>query len=179
MARRSGTDVLRVNVRGAGKAAKDFNRMKRRIQDAINAELRLIGIASEDVFRDVAPEDTGQLGEAIRAVPLFRALRPSVRVLVEPLEGHGGNAHDYLTVTRRGHKKRRIYPRTARALKVHVEGHRNPHAFIFRASVAGVGHEGEGAQPIIDWVSRAQPQITRTLDKAERRLGRRIERGFK
>lgn len=169
MARVAGTDVLRVNIRGAGRAARDLDRVARGLQDDINAELRAYGLEAEAVYRDHAPKDTDQLQGNIRAVPFFRTIRPRLRVVVEPLEGHGGDGRDYLAVTRRGHRKKKIAPRHRKALKVYVMGHRNPHIFVFRANVKGVSG-------INDWVSRADPQLQGLEANMERRLGRRIER---
>jgi hypothetical protein len=168
-----GTTVIRLNVRGAGRAAKDLDRAARGIQDDINAELRELGMWAEAIYMDEAPHDTGQIRGNVRAVPYFRTVRPRLRVVVEPLDGHGGDGRDYLGVTRRGHRKARIYPRAAKALKVHLMGHRNPHMYVFRASVEGVGH---GGSKVMDWVSRAGPRIDRAERHAEQRLGRRIQR---
>lgn len=173
MARR-GTDVFRISVRGAGRAARSFTRMQRQTQDEIVAELRQFGEEARVLFVGAAPRDTEQLRERITAVPFFgRAARPRVSIRVRPdLEGHQGDkidGFDYLDVTRRGHRSRTIEPRQARALKVHVEGHRNAEIFEFRASVPG-------ARVTVDWVVPAAERAERLADAAQRRLGRRIER---
>ena len=172
-------DVFRFNVRGAGTVARSFDRLQRSLQNDIIAELRELGIESTELFQKAAGEDTGQLAAHIRAVPYFRAVRPRMTITVDRLSGHEGakiTPYDYLGVTRRGHRKRRIYPKGARtALKVHIMGHRNPHLFIYRSSVSGVPAP-EGSTWRGDWVSRAQPATDRLADEGQRRLGRRIER---
>lgn len=176
MARRAGTDVFTINIRGAGREARYFDRVARGLQDDLIAELRLLGEEATIAFREAAPEDTEELRDNIDAVPFLRALRPRVRIIVNPLQGHEGEQtdhYDYALVTRRGHRKRKIVPKRGRALKVHIEGHRNPHAVIWRSSVRGYGH---AERPVIDWAAEASPEIERQADDSEARLGRRIDR---
>ena len=197
MPRRAGADVYRLSVRGAGPLARDFSRAQRQIQDALVAELRRLGDDALDAFRDEAPEDTGDLHDALVAVPYFLANRPRVSIRVEPLDGHEGSerdGYDYFEVTRRGHRASRIHPKQAQALKVHLYGHRNPHLAVFRASVAGVGHPGpastaravaragrarvvdvRSAHEVIDWTDVAGERSEALAAVAERRLGRRLE----
>ncbi len=170
MPARAGTNIYRLNVRGAGRVARDLEGLSREIQDAIVAELRELGLEAKAIYRGVAPEDdTGQLRENIDSVAFFRAVRPRVRVVVEPIQGHGGDPRSYLDVSRYGHRKRKIRPVKRTALKIHYAGHRNPTIFVFRASA-------EGVRVPVDWVVEATPAIDRLVDKAESRLGRRIER---
>lgn len=197
MPRRPGTSVFRVNVRGAGREARHFSRAARKLQDEIVAELRRFGAEAELLFRENASEDTGDLRDSIVAVAYFKAIRPRVSIRVEPLRGHEGErrtAFDYLDVSRFGHRRSRIFPTTKRALKVHIMGHRNPHAAIFRSSVRGFGHPSrqevqaaarrggreavlqvrDAAKPV-DWVSVAGEQAEKLSTDAAERLGRRIE----
>lgn len=173
MARR-GTDVYRVSIRGAGRVASQLSRAARQIQDEIVAEIRQFGREAQLIFVEAAPEDTGDLRERITAVPYFgRAIRPRVSIRVRPdVEGHE-TPHDYLPVTRYGHRKRRIVPKTARALAIHPEGHRNPHIVVVRASVSGV--PGKKSRWRGDWVIPAAERADRLADAAERRLGRRLD----
>lgn len=174
MARR-GEDIFRVSVRGAGRTAASLGRSGRELQDIIVRELRELGDDVEFTFQQFVPEDTSELLEKVKAVPSFRVSRPRVRVAVEPLQGHEGEqrtSFDYLEVTRFGHRKRLILPKRARALKVHYAGHRNPAVYEFASFVPG-------ALPDIDWVREAQPLIDRDLDRAEIRIGRRIERSIR
>lgn len=149
--------------------------MARHLQDEMIAELRQFGREAQVIFVDEAPKDTGDLAERITAVPFFgRAARPRVSIRVRPdVEGHG-SPHNYLDVTRFGHRKRVIRPRQARALAIHPEGHRNPHIVIYRASASGVP-TAEGSRWKGDWVVPAAERADRIADNAERRLGRRIE----
>lgn len=168
---RAGRSVYRVSLRGAGRRASEFSRLQRAIQDELVAELRQFGREGERLFRAAAPKDTRNLAGAIRAVPFFRAIRPRVRVAVERLDGHQGEGRDgfdYLAVTRRGHRRSVIVPREARALKVHVEGHRNAQIYEFRQAV-------RGSRPASDWVVDAAQRADRVAALAERRLARRIE----
>lgn len=174
MARRPGTDVFRINVRGAGAVARDFDRAARAVQDQLIAQLRDYGRQGQAILRAHAPEDTGQLRDKIVAVPFFRAVRPRVSLRVEPLESHGDDGStDYLDVTRRGHRSRRLHPTQARALAVHIAGHRAPP--IYRAYVHGVPSD-EGSKWRGDWVAEARPELEQLADRQERELGRRIER---
>lgn len=174
MARRPGTDVYRVNVRGAGRVARDFDRMARAIQDEIVAEIREFGAEAVEAFQQSAPKDTGDLVDAIDAVAFLRAIRPRLAIRIAPLRGHQGevsDGFDYLRVVRFGHRKRLIRVRHARMLKVHYAGHRNPQIYDFRHVVPGAGPAGGR-----DFVARAEPAVVKLADGAERRLGRRIER---
>ncbi len=167
-------DVYRVNVRGAGMRASQFDRAARALQDELVAELRAFVREAEAIFRDEAPEDTEQLSGAIRAVPFFgRAIRPRVSIRVGRLEGHGGDGRDYRDVTRFGHRKARIVPTRAQALKVHLEGHRNQQIFVFRASVSGVPAQ-KNSRWTGDWVRPAATRAEHLSAAAERRLGRRV-----
>ncbi len=169
------TNVYRVSVRGAGRRASEFDRLARAIQDELVRELRAFGRAAELIFREEAPEDTGQLQEAIRAVPFFgRAMRPRVSIGVDPIRGHGGDQRSYLDVTRYGHRKRTITPRRGRALKVHLEGHRNAQIFVFRASVSGVPAV-ENSRWAGNWTIPAAERAERLAAASERRLSRRID----
>jgi hypothetical protein len=177
MAKR-GTSVYRVSVRGAGRVAAQFTRAQRQLQDELIAELRAFGREAQVVFVEEAPSDTDELREKITVVPFFgRAARPRISVRVRPdVEGHQGGSvdgYDYLRVTRRGHLSDRIHPKTARALKVHLEGHRNQHIFVFRRSVSGV--PGRKSRWTGDWVVPAAERAERLSLASERRLGRRIE----
>jgi hypothetical protein len=197
------SDVYRVRVRGAGKLARDFSRAQRHLQDEIVRAVRELGADARDAAERYAPEDTRDLIEALVSVPYFgRAGEPRATVRVGRLRGHRGakrDNHDYLNVTRFGHRKSVIYPKHKRALKVHIEGHRNPHAAIVRASVTGVGHppqadlqraarRGGGGKRQIrrlqsayrrrDWVQDAAIEIDRLAAEAERKLGRRVTRGL-
>jgi hypothetical protein len=174
-----GTSVYRVSVRGAGRVAAQFNRAQRQLQDEMIAELRQFGREAQVVFVEEAYEDTGELKERITVVPFFgRAARPRVSVRVRPdLQGHQGGSvdnYDYLGVTRRGHRSRTITPKTARALKVHLEGHRNQQIFVFRHSVSGVP-AAKDSRWRGDWVLPAAERAERLSLASERRLGRRIE----
>lgn len=196
-------DVFRVSFEGAGEAARAFSRAQRRVQDAVIAEVRALGRESREAFKAAAPEDTGDLIDAIIDVPFFgRAAEPRVTIRVKTLRGHEGakrDAFNYLNVTRFGHRQAVIRPRRARALKIHIEGHRNPHAAIVRMSAAGVGHppqealhaaarRGGGGQrqvrklraafKVRDWVEEIAPEINRLAAESERRLGRRVSAGL-
>lgn len=174
MAKR-GTNVYRVSVRGAGRVAANFTRAQRQLQDELIAELRQFGREAQVVFIEEAPEDTGDLQERITVVPFFgRAIRPRVSVRVRPdLEGHE-TRHDYLPVTRFGHRRRTIRPKTARALAVHTEGHRNQQIFVVRHSVSGVP-AAKDSRWKGDWVIPAAQRAERLAAASERRLGRRID----
>lgn len=178
MPRRPGKDIYRVTVRGAGPVAANFTRRQRALQDVFIAEMRQLGTEATEVLRGFTPQDTGDLEQAVGAVPFFgvaSSIRISIRVA--PLLGHRGDERDnfdYLTVTRRGHRVSVITPVTARALKVHYAGHRNPAVFVYR-----------GAQPATrsgsirgglkgDWVEAAGPDLARLNDQAAERLGRQI-----
>lgn len=171
---RRGTAVYRLSIRGAGRKASQFTRMARDLQDEMIAELRQFGREAQIIFVEEAPKDTDDLSERIVAVPFFgRASRPRVSIRVRPdVEGHE-TPHNYLDVTRFGHRKRRITPRRATALAVHPAGHRNPHIVLYRSSVSGV--PGEKSRWRGDWVVPAAERADRIADAAERRLGRRIE----
>jgi hypothetical protein len=159
-------DLFRLSVRGAGRVARDFDRSQRDIQDEIIRSLRRLGAEAHAILVGHAPEDTGDLIDAIQVVPYYRAAVPRVSIRVEGLEGHGGDPRSYLNVTRYGHRSSRIYPKRARALAVHIDGHGEPP--IYRASVTGVS-------VMSDWVEDADPEI-RTAARAEaHRLGRKIE----
>lgn len=178
--------IFRASTRGADKVAAQFTRAQRALQDELIKELRHIGylahIEVQDTIEDYGLVDTEQLLDAVRAVPYYRARRPQVTIQVDKLRGHGGDDRDYLNVTRFGHRKAVITPRhesvnpaRAPALKVHVEGHRNPAVFEYRSSVRGVGHGGD-YQPT-DWT--IDPDMSRRLDDivddSAERLGRRID----
>lgn len=174
MARRAGVDIYRVNVRGAGRVAADFDRMARTMQDEMIRELRRFGVEAVETYRGQAPADTQDLQDAIDAVAFLKAIRPRLSVRVAPLLGHRGEQHDdtdYLRVVRFGHRRGTLTPRRARALKVHYAGHRNAEVYEFRSFVPGAGPAGGS-----DFVERAGPLIEKLADGAEVRLGRRIER---
>jgi hypothetical protein len=183
---RQARSVFRASTTGAGKVAANFDRARRDLQDELIKELRHIGLLAQlevqETVEDYGLIDTEQLLEAIRAVPYFRARRPQVTIQVDRLRGHGGVDHDYLNVTRFGHRRSVITPRHqsvnpkhAPALKVHVAGHRSPAVFEYRSSVRGVGHGGD-YQPT-DWT--IDPDMRRRLDDivddSATRLGRRID----
>lgn len=167
------TDLYRISIRGAGRRASQFSRAARAIQDDVNREIRLLGRETTAIFAEGAPRDTTDLARSIRAVPFFgRAARPRVSIRIENLHSHGaGKDIDYSSITRFGHKQKRIVPRQARALKVHPEGHRNQAIYYFRASVAGVGVK----RPVSDWVVPATQRARRAIDRSERRLARKVE----
>lgn len=167
-----GTTVFRLSTRGAGRKASEFSRLARGVQDDIIAEVRALGRAAQQIFYDAAPSDTDDLRARIDAVPFFgRASRPRVSIRIRPdAQGHQGDTidgYDYLGVTRRGHRKKLIVPKRARALKVHIEGHRNAQIFVFRRSVRGT--------TTTDWVLPAAERADRIAIASERRLARRIE----
>ena len=76
----------------------------------------------------------------------------------------------YVRVTRYGHRKLAIFPRNAKALKVHLMGHRNPHIFVFRPNV-------DGASPDTDWAAAAADAVEPLIRRAQTRLGREVVRG--
>lgn len=178
MARRPGRDVYRVSVRGVGRVAAEFDRKQRALQDVLIAEVRQLGRRSTELLQEVAPRDTDDLHDAIEAIPYFRASSPRVSVRVAPLLGHQGDEldpYDYLDVTRRGHRSRRLRPVAARALKVHIAGHRNPAVFVFRSSVKGLQRGSQRDRPQTgDWVESAEPLLRREQEQSATRLGRQI-----
>lgn len=193
MPRRPGTDTYVVRVEGAGRAAASFSRAQRALQDQIIEELRALQRELPVIFRSYAPEDTGQTRDNIDAIPYFVAREPRLSVRIMPLASHGdGGTYDYLDVPRFGHREGLIFPR-GRALKVHYAGHRNPHAFVFRAWVTGVGHphpdvirqaarsradmrQFRQAFRPVDWVEDAVREAEQAMHASAARLGRRIER---
>lgn len=194
MARDVRTDLIRIQVRGTGRrgTADDFSRAQRALQDEIIRVMRQLEIEARAALVGAMPEpDTGDLADSLSSRFFFRADR--VRFTVEGgAPGHGGDDRGYIGVTREGHREQRIYPTTRRALKVHVAGHRNPHAAVFRAWVTGVGHphqdtvravaraggsvrELRRAHRVRDWVADADVEIERLAERATSRLGRRLE----
>lgn len=188
---RTTTDVLRVQVRGAGRAARSFSRAQRQLQDELIDAMRALEREINVVLGDHAPEDTRDTIESIRSRFWWRAVRPRFTVQAGA-PGHGGDPAPYVNVPRFGHRVARIHPVRARALKIHYMGHRNPHVFVFRMWATGVGHPPQQAvlaqsragrslrtlrrayQPA-DWVRDAQPEVDRLVEQAASRLGRRID----
>ncbi len=178
--------MFRISIRGAGGAARDMRGLQRRVQTELVREVRELGAQAVVTFQGYAPEDTGDTIDAIFAVPYFgRASRPRASIRMRPLAGHGGVPHDYRDVPRFGHRRRRITPKRGRALKVHIEGHRNAAIFVYRSAVRGVGwpsldtsgvdvQASRAAYRPRDWVDLAAEQVERDSAPAASRLGRRI-----
>jgi hypothetical protein len=169
-------DVFRIAVEGAGPSAQRFDRAQRRVQDSIIREYRRIAPDIEAEFRAAAPVDRGQIRDRLRAVMSFNpASEP--RITVRTAARDPESRYAYIRVTRFGHRKAIIRARHVTEsgkpgmLKVYVEGHRNPHIFIFRHAVAG-------ARPSHDWVATGAAAARPIVNAAARRLGRTITRSL-
>lgn len=194
MPRDATTDVLRVQVRGAGRAARSFSRAQRQLQDELVAAMRELEREVSAVLAAEAPRDTRDTIESIRARFWWRAVRPRFTIQAGA-PGHGGDPAPYVNVPRFGHRVTRIHPVRTRALRIHYAGHRSPHIFVFRAWATGVGHPPpavlraaaiggatpgalrrlRGAYRPHDWVEEAMPEIERLADAAAARIGRRLD----
>jgi len=157
--------VFRVSVRGAGRRAREFDRAARRTQDAINAELRELGRELERAYAAAAPVDSSRTRESVRAVLFFRAARPRVSIHAGAVDPDSG--YPYLDVTRRGHRVARIYAKPGSVLKVHSKPR--------TAGVYKLAQSVRGARPAEDWVAVASTRARPLFDRAERRLGRRLD----
>ena len=162
-------DLFRASVEGAGVRATEFTRGQRRIQDGIVREFRRLGRTVEDTYREHAPRDRGIVRDRTRAFVYFgQASQP--QVTVRTFARDPTSKYAYVRVTRYGHRKLAIFPRNAKALKVHLMGHRNPHIFVFRPNV-------DGASPDTDWAAEAADAVEPQIRRAQTRLGREVVRG--
>jgi hypothetical protein len=169
-------DLFRISVRGAGAAARQFDDLARAVQTELTNEIRGLGVFAAEVYVSAAPEDTGDLREAIRAVPYFRAARPRVTIRLGTYRGHRGDdagdttlsTADALRITREGHRTATIEPRRARALKVYPLGERNLGVYEFRRSV-------RGAHPVRDWTEAPARRVEEAAARSSRNLARRFE----
>lgn len=171
------TDLFRISVRGAGRSARDFDDLQRAIQDELNREIRGLGRLAEKSLRSIAPEDTSDLVDTIKATVRFRAIRPRVTIHAE-FQGHRSVPFeaDYapdpafadINVTRYGHRQSELVPRHARVLRIHPAGRRNPQIIEYRSSV-------RGASPNFDWVRVGTQPVEAAAEASSRALARRFE----
>ena len=155
-------DLLRVEVRGVGKLARDFDRMERQTQDKINASMRRVEREALPVIRSAAPYDTGELQAGITSTIFFRGQQVRVTFRADAMR----KGFDYLAVTRFGHRQLRIYPRVKKALTVPIRGRRSP--TTLRSSV-------RGSRPRKDWVVEAGKDADKVVSVETRRLSREID----
>lgn len=171
------TDIFRISVRGAGRSAREFDDLQRFIQDELNREIRGLGRLAEKSFRSIAPIDTGEFVDTIRASVRFRAARPRVTIRAE-FQGHRSTPFEDgygpdpgfadLNVTRFGHRQGALVARRARVLRIHPAGRRNPQIIEYRASV-------RGANPHFDWVRVGARPVEAAAEASSRALARRFE----
>lgn len=112
------------------------------------------------IARRWAPKRSGLLHERIetrvhsRSGRIFATLHSQAR---NPQTGY-----PYTGVTRKGHRRRWIYPKRARFLRFEIDGR-----VIFARRVRGY-------RPKYDWGERAAAEIDRELGRFEAQIGRRI-----
>jgi hypothetical protein len=166
------TDALRISTRGFGDTARDLDRLQARMQNRLVRDLRLFAREAQQDLREQIPVDTGDLQKSAVARFSTRVRRPMVRVALEGVPGHE-TPHDYTDVVRFGHRLGRITPVGGGRLAVHVEGHRNPEAVVYRRAVGPAYSE----QPYPgDFVVRARRRMLARTRDLERRLGQEVDR---
>jgi hypothetical protein len=138
--------------------ARDLKGADRELKNRINRTMRLAQKLIEEKVRSAAPEDTGLLKRGVWSRISFQR-RGIVQVRIGASVRRRG--YDYTDVTRFGHRGRRVYPKRARNLRVHYQGHMK--GYIWRPSV-------RGHHPRRDWVETAMPDVRRTLKRAGDRL---------
>jgi hypothetical protein len=157
--------VFRSTVRGVGQVAASHSRSKASLRNEIEASTRRLDREVPVLYREFAPRDTGELHRGIESRTYRRGAGSNQTVGVEVTSSAG-----HSDITRRGHRRKRIYPKGTNVLKVHFAGRRFS-STIFRAWV-------RGHKPESDWAEDARPAVSRAVAVEASRLNRHVRTRF-
>jgi hypothetical protein len=154
--------VFRASVRGARRAGRSITWTGRKIQTEIIRAFADLGLDATKIYRAFAPHASGRLERGLKAH--VRSFGGRVRVEIESTAVSKAG-YPYTDVTRRGHRKRWIYPVTAKALRFPINGR------------IGFFKRVRGYRPARDWTEPAAAAVDRKVDQVAGRIGRVIDSG--
>lgn len=157
----SSTRIYRASVIGAARPARGMRGAKAKLQRELVGTMRRQERPMLRIAKQHAPRRDGALHKGLevrfvsRGGRIFATLHSTVR------DKRSGYA--YTGVTRKGHRKKWIYPKRAKALgPIEIDGKQR---FFKRV---------RGYRPPYDWGERAADAIDDHMDSVETELGRRI-----
>lgn len=170
MARRVGdaTVVVQRQVLGAKSAAATFSRMPEAMQREFLVEMARLRDDVTKILKTHAPVgETGELRDTLEGDVRFTKTEGLKIVWSAPAKSARG--YPYVLVTRFGHRKATIRPRTS--VRFHgwpSEGYGGKEIFP---------KEIRGYRPVSDWVERAIPEVDERVEASAARIGRIIAAG--